>query len=64
VRTLTEGAPYDGRVATRDLGLEYTPIETSMRRTIAWYVAQGLVRRPLPDFQASTGESRTAGNDR
>lgn len=56
VRTLTEGTPYDGSAATRDLGLEYTPIDTSMRRTISWYVAQGLVRRPLPDFQP---ESRT-----
>lgn len=50
VRTLIEGDRYDGMQATRDLGLVYTPIETSMRRTISWYVKQGLVRRPLPGF--------------
>jgi dihydroflavonol-4-reductase len=50
VRTLTEGSPYDGTRAARDLGLVYTPIEASMRRTISWYVAQGLIQRPLPGF--------------
>jgi dihydroflavonol-4-reductase len=50
VRTLTEGSPYDGSRAARDLGLVYTPIEVSMRRTIGWYVAQGLIKRPLPGF--------------
>lgn len=53
VRTLTEGTPYDGTKASRDLELAYTPIETSMRRTISWYIAQGLVRRPLPGFSAN-----------
>jgi dihydroflavonol-4-reductase len=56
VRTLTEGSPYDGTRATRDLGLVYTPIETSMRRTIAWYIAQGLVHRPLPGFSSSEAD--------
>jgi dihydroflavonol-4-reductase len=51
VRTLTEGSAYDGTKATRDLGLVYTPIEASMRRTIGWYVDQGLVHRPLPGFR-------------
>ena len=50
VRTLIEGAPYDGAPAARDLGLVYTPIETTMRRTISWYLAQGLITRPLPGF--------------
>lgn len=53
VRTLTEGSSYDGTKATRDLGLVYTPIEVSMRRTISWYVEQGLVQRPLPGFKSS-----------
>jgi dihydroflavonol-4-reductase len=53
VRTLTEGTPYDGTKASTELGLAYTPIETSMRRTISWYIAQGLVRRPLPGFTAN-----------
>ena len=50
VRTLIEGAPYDGSRAARDLGLDYTPVETTMRRTISWYVEQGLILRPLPAF--------------
>jgi dihydroflavonol-4-reductase len=50
VRTLIEGAVYDGSRATRDLGLAYTPIETTMRRTIGWYLEQGLIVRPLPGF--------------
>src|ERR1700680_408856 len=50
MRTLTQGSPYDGSRAARELGLAYTPIETSMRRTVGWYVAHGLVQRPLPRF--------------
>jgi dihydroflavonol-4-reductase len=43
VRTLLHGHRYDGSRATRDLGLEYTPVEETFRRTIAWARAQGLV---------------------
>ncbi len=50
VRTLIEGAAYDGSKASRDLGLVYTPIEETMRRTISWYLEQGLIHRPLPGF--------------
>ena len=53
VRTLIEGAPHDGSQASRDLGLDYTPIETTMRRTISWYIEQGLILRPLPAFTGS-----------
>jgi dihydroflavonol-4-reductase len=53
VRTLIEGAPYDGTPATKALGLVYTPIEETMRRTITWYLAQGLITRPLPGFTDS-----------
>jgi dihydroflavonol-4-reductase len=56
VRTLIEGAPYDGSQAARDLGLDYTPIETTMRRTISWYIEQGLILRPLPAF-ADSGDA-------
>jgi dihydroflavonol-4-reductase len=56
VRTLIEGHAYDGSGAARDLGLTYTPVETTMRRTIAWYIAQGLVTRPLPGFTSGTAE--------
>jgi dihydroflavonol-4-reductase len=48
VRTLLHGHTYDGSKATRELGLAYTPLEDTLRRTIAWYVDQGLVGRPLP----------------
>lgn len=50
VRTLVEGRAYDGDVAARDLGLVYTPIETTMRRTVTWYLERGLVVRALPGF--------------
>jgi dihydroflavonol-4-reductase len=58
VRTLIEGHAYDGGQATRDLGLEYTPIEATMRRTISWYLEQGLVLRPLPGFTGSEARDR------
>lgn len=48
VRTILHGHHYDGSRATRELGLAYTPIEQSLRRTVDWYVAAGLVTRPLP----------------
>jgi dihydroflavonol-4-reductase len=48
VRTLLHGHTYDGSKATRELGLAYTPLEDTLRRTVAWYVDQGLVGRPLP----------------
>ena len=44
-RTLLHGHRYDGSRATRDLGLAYTPINDTIRRTVAWYRAEGL----LPD---------------
>ena len=53
VRTLIEGSPYDGSPAARALGLDYTPIETTMRRTISWYIEQGLIVRALPGFADS-----------
>jgi dihydroflavonol-4-reductase len=48
VRTLLHGHTYDGSKATRELGLAYAPLEDTLRRTVAWYVEQGLVGRPLP----------------
>jgi dihydroflavonol-4-reductase len=53
VRTILHGHAYDGSRATRELGLVYTPIEESLRRTVEWYVAEGLVTRPLPGVPAS-----------
>jgi dihydroflavonol-4-reductase len=43
VRTLLHGHRYDGSRATRELGLHYTPVEETFRRTIAWARAEGLV---------------------
>ena len=42
-RTLLHGHRYDGSKAERDLGLRYTPLNETLRRTLAW-----LVRRALP----------------
>ncbi len=46
VRTLVHGHAYDGSKATQALGLQYTPIEETLRRTIDWWVEQRLVPRP------------------
>lgn len=48
VRTILHGHAYDGSRATRELGLDYTPIEESLRRTVEWYVSEGLVTTTLP----------------
>ena len=49
VRTLLHGHRYDGSTAARELGLRYTPLEESIRRTLAWYAARGMVAGPLLD---------------
>ena len=46
--TILHGHRYDGSKATRELGLEYTPVRETFRRTMEWAVAEGLVTRPLP----------------
>jgi dihydroflavonol-4-reductase len=43
VRTILHGHAYDGTRATRELGLSYTPIEESLRRTVDWYMSEGFV---------------------
>jgi dihydroflavonol-4-reductase len=48
VRTILHGHRYDGSRATRELGLEYTPVADTFARTIEWAAAEGLVTRPLP----------------
>jgi dihydroflavonol-4-reductase len=50
VRTMLHGHRYDGSRATRELGLTYTPVRDTFERTIEWALAEGLVKRPLPDF--------------
>jgi dihydroflavonol-4-reductase len=51
VRVMSFGHSYDGSRATRDLGLEYTPARQTFRRTIEWFVKEGLVTRELPGFE-------------
>jgi dihydroflavonol-4-reductase len=53
-RTLTHGHAYDGSKATRELGLRYTPIEETLRRTIDWWVEQGLVPAAEPGDQSTS----------
>ena len=43
IRTLLHGHRYDGSKAMRELGLRYTPLEDTLRRTIDWARAAGLV---------------------
>ena len=40
-RTLLHGHRYDGSRAVRELGLAYTPIGDTIRRTVAWYRREG-----------------------
>lgn len=49
MRTLLHGHAYDGSRAERELELRYTPLEDTLRRTLAWYRENGLITRPLPD---------------
>jgi dihydroflavonol-4-reductase len=53
VGTILHGHRYDGSLATRELGLDYTPLADTFSRTIDWAVAEGLVTRPLPGRRAA-----------
>lgn len=48
IRVMSFGHSYDGSRAGRELGLEYTPAEQTIQRTIEWFLEQGLVKRELP----------------
>ena len=43
VRTLLHGHRYDGSLAVRELGVEYTPVRETFRTTIEWAREEGLV---------------------
>lgn len=43
VRVVAHGHSYDGTLATRALGLEYTPPEEVISRLVAWFVNEGLL---------------------
>jgi dihydroflavonol-4-reductase len=47
VRTLLHGHRFDASLAERELGLAYTPIEDTVRRTMAWYAEQGMGPVPI-----------------
>jgi dihydroflavonol-4-reductase len=44
VRVLLHGHRYDGSRAERDLGLTYTPAQETIRRTVDWARAEGLLK--------------------
>ncbi len=44
VRTLLHGHRYDGSRATRELGLTYTEPRETLRKTVEWARAEGLLR--------------------
>jgi len=44
VRTLLHGHRYDGSRAERELGLRYTDPRETLRKTVAWARAEGLIR--------------------
>jgi dihydroflavonol-4-reductase len=43
VRTLLHGHIYDGSRAERDLGLRYTAPRDTLRKTVDWARAEGLL---------------------
>lgn len=43
IRVMRFGHRYDGSKATRELGLDYTPIEVTIRRAIEWFRSEGLL---------------------
>jgi dihydroflavonol-4-reductase len=51
VRTMLHGHHYDGSRAERELGLSYTPVAETIRRTIVWLIDHGLVPPP-PKLEA------------
>jgi dihydroflavonol-4-reductase len=44
VRTMLHGHAYDGSRAATELGLRYTPVEETLRATLEWARAEGLIR--------------------
>jgi dihydroflavonol-4-reductase len=48
VRTLLNGHTYDGSKAERELGVRYTPVEETIRKTLLWYAEHGYLTARLP----------------
>jgi dihydroflavonol-4-reductase len=57
-RTLIHGHVYDGSKAAGALGVRYTPIEETLRRTVDWWVEQRLVSRGPRDGERSVQSRR------
>ncbi len=49
IQTLLHGHRFDGSKATRELGLAYTDLDTTLTKTIQWFVDYGFVP-PQPNF--------------
>ena len=47
VRTLLHGHRFNASLAERELGLGYTPVETTIQSTLAWYAERGLAPPPI-----------------
>lgn len=45
-RVMLNGHRYDGSKATRELGLDYTPAEDTLARTLHWFRSEGLLSLP------------------
>jgi dihydroflavonol-4-reductase len=58
VRTMLHGHRYDGSRAERELGLRYTPVRDTFARTVDWAIAEGLVKRPLPNWRSGDLSAR------
>lgn len=52
VATLLHGHAYDGSRATRELGLTYRSFDEMVRKTLAWYVQEGMITTPLPGLES------------
>lgn len=51
IRVMSFGHSYDGSRASRELGLGYTSARETIRKTVEWFMDQGLVKRELPNFE-------------
>jgi dihydroflavonol-4-reductase len=62
VKAGLHGHRYDGSRATAELGLVYTPLEETLRRTVDWFASQRLLRDGMPGHRA--GRSGYDGTSR
>jgi hypothetical protein len=41
------GHRFDAALSERELGLAYTPLQDTIRRTLSWYAERGLAPAPI-----------------